>query len=128
LQKTLPSVPRDQRWSTIQSVQQQRQNIENAQRQADGLADAVKQLMHKNGFLSRVQMTMKFSDLLENMELSAEHGQALQQIMFELGEPSITVPPMEHSSVSSLVPALIFIIYGIRRLTGKHDAANAAKS
>jgi Rad3-related DNA helicase len=126
MQRNLGNIPRDNRWSANQSLDQQQKNLQNARKQAEDLAEAVRQLMQKNGFLSPVQMTMKFQELVENFERSAEQGQAIHQIMSELGVPSINLPPTEHTAPSSLIPAFVFIIYGIRRITGRIRGSSSA--
>jgi tRNA nucleotidyltransferase/poly(A) polymerase len=119
MQRNLGNVPRDNRWSANQSLNQQQTNLQNARKQAEDLAEAVRQLMNKNGLLSPLQMSMKLKDLLENIEKSVDQGQAVHQIMSELGVPSITQPHAEQPAVSSLIPVIVFIIYGLRRITGK---------
>ena len=126
MQRNLGNVPRDNRWSANQSLDQQQRNLQNARKQAQDLAEAVRQLMEKNGLLSPIQMSMKLQELVENIERTAEQGQAIHQIMSELGVPSITMPQTEHGSVSSLIPAFVFIIYGIRRITGKNRGSSSA--
>jgi hypothetical protein len=118
-QGNLGNVPRDNRWSANQSLDQQRKNLQNARKQAEDLAQAVRQLMEKNGFLSPVQASMKLMDLIENIEKTADQAHAIQQIMSELGVPTITMPKTESPSISSLIPVFVFIIYEIRRITGK---------
>ena len=126
MQRNLGNIPRDNRWSANQSLDQQQKNLQNARKQAEDLAEAVRQLMQKNGFLSPIQMSMKLQELVENIERTAEQGQAIHQIMSELGVPSISLPQTEHGSVSSLIPAFVFIIYGIRRITGKSRGSSSA--
>lgn len=123
MQRNLGNVPRDNRWSANQSLNQQQTNLQNARKQAEDLAEAVRQLMNKNGLLSPLQMSMKLKDLIENMEKS---GQAVHQIMSELGVPSITQPHAEQPSISSLIPVIVFVIYGIRRITRKDRGASSA--
>jgi len=118
-QRNMGSIPRGSRWSANQSLDQQQRNLQNARKQAEDLAEAVRHLMNKNGFLSPIQMSMKLQELVENIERTAGQGQAIHQIMSELGVPSITLPKTESPSVSSLIPAIVFIIYGIRRIAGK---------
>ncbi len=120
MQRNLGNVPRENRWSANQSLDQQQKNLQNARKQAEDLAEAIRQLMEKNGFLLPVQATMKLQELVENLEKTAEHGQAIHQIMSELGVPSITQPHVEHPGPSALIPAVVFILYGIRRITGKN--------
>jgi hypothetical protein len=126
MQRNLGNIPRDNRWSANQSLDQQQKNLQNAKKQAEDLAEAVRHLMDKNGLLSPIQMGMKLQELVENIERTAEQGQAIHQIMSELGVPSISLPPTEHASVSSLIPAFVFIIYGIRRITGKSQGSSSA--
>jgi tRNA nucleotidyltransferase/poly(A) polymerase len=126
MQRNLGNVPRDNRWSANQSLNQQQTNLQNARKQAEDLAEAVRQLMNKNGLLSPLQMSMKLKDLLENIEKSVDQGQAVHQIMSELGVPSITQAHAEQPSVSSLIPVIVFIIYGIRRITGKGRGSSSA--
>ena len=83
--------------------------------------------MQKNGFLSPIQMTMKFEELVENFERSAEQGQAIHQIMSELGVPSISLPPTEPVSVSSIILACVFVIYAIRRIAGINRGVSGAR-
>jgi DNA repair ATPase RecN len=125
MQRNVGNVPRDNRWSANQSLDQQQKNLQNAKKQAEDLAEAVRQLMDKNGFLSPIQASMKLQDLVENLERTAEQGQAIHQIMSELGVPSIGQPHVEQPSVSALIPAVVFIIYGIRRITGKNRRTSA---
>ena len=125
MQRNMGNIPRDNRWSTNQSLDQQQKNLQNARKQAEDLAEAVRQLMKKNGFLSPIQMTMKFQELVENFERSAEQGQAIHQIMSELGVPSISLPQTESPAISSIIPACVFIIYAIRRITGKNRGSSA---
>jgi hypothetical protein len=125
-QRNMGGLPRDNRWSANQSLNQRQQDLQNAVMQAQGLAESIRQLMDKNGFLSKPQMAMKLMDLIENMEKSAEQGQAIHQIISELGGPAITQAPAEHASVSTLVPVLVFVIYGIRRITGKNRGSSSA--
>jgi hypothetical protein len=118
-QRSLGNVPRDNRWSANQSIDQQKKNLQDARKQAEGLAEAIRQLMEKNGFLTPVQMSMKLMDLVENIEKSADHAQAIHQIMSELGVPLISMQKAEAPSISALIPVVVFIIYGIRRIAGK---------
>ena len=64
MQRNLGNVPRDNRWSANQSIDQQRANLQNARKQADDLADAIRQLMNKNGFLSPIEASMKLQELV----------------------------------------------------------------
>jgi hypothetical protein len=125
-QRNMGGISRDNRWAANQSINQRQQNLQNAFMVAQGLAESIRQLMDKNGFLSKPQMVMKLMDLIENMEKSAEQGQAIHQIMTKLGMPAISLPPAEHASVSTLVPVLVFAIYGIRRITGKNQGSSSA--
>ena len=120
MQRNLGNVPRDNRWSANQSLDQQNKNLQNVKKEAEGLAEAIRQLMDKNGFLSPIQATMKFQELLENLERTADQGQAIHQIIVEFGGPAITQAHAEQPAVSSMIPALVFVIYGIRRITGKN--------
>jgi len=124
VQRNLGIVSRDNRWSANQSLDQQQRNLQNVRKQAEDLAEAVRQLMDKNGFLSPIQMSMKLQELVENLERTAEQGHAIHQIMSELGVPSISLPPTEQPSVSSIIPACVFIIYGIRRIAGKNRGSS----
>jgi hypothetical protein len=126
MQRNLGNIPRDNRWSANKSLDQQQRNLQNARKQAEDLAEAIRQLMQKNGFLSPIQMTMKFQELFENFERSAEQGQAIHLIMSELGMPSISLPQTEQTSVSSLIPAIVFIIYGVRRIAGRIQGTSSA--
>jgi len=126
MQLNLGNVPRNNRWSANQSLNQHQTNLQNARKQAEDLGEAVRQLMNKNGLLSPVQMSMKLKDLVENIEKAADQGQAIHQIMSELGVPSITQARAEQPSVSSLIPVIVFIIYGLRRLTGKDRGSLSA--
>jgi len=126
VQRNLGNVHRDNRWSANQSLDQQQKNLQNARKQADDLAEAIRQLMDKNGLLSPIQKSMKLMDLIENIEKTAEQGHAIHQIMSELGVPSINLPQTEQASVSSLIPTFVFIIYGIRRITGKNRGTSSA--
>ena len=119
MQGNLGKLPRDNRWSANQSLDQQQKNLENLRKQAVDLAEAVRQLMEKNGFLSPIQMSMKLQELVENLERTADQGQAIHQIMSELGVPSISPPKTESPSVSSLIPAFVFVLYAIRRIAAK---------
>ena len=126
MQRNLGNVPRENRWSANQSLDQQQKNLQNGRKQAEDLAEAVRDLMNKNGFLSPIQASMKLQELVENLERTAEQGQAMHQIMSELGVPSISQPHVEQPSVSALIPAVVFIIYGIRRITGKNRGSSRA--
>ncbi len=126
MQGNLGKIPRDKRWQANQSLDQRQKNLQNARQQAADLAEVVRQLMEKNGLLSGAQMGMKLKDLMENLEKSAEQGHAIQQIMSELGVPAITTPQTEAPTVSSLMPVLIFVLYGIRRITGKGRRSSSA--
>ena len=125
MQRNLGNIPRDNRWSANQSLDQQQKNLQNARKQAEDLAEAIRQLMNKNGFLSPIQATMKLQELVENLERAGEQGQAIHQIMSELGVPAITQAHVEQPTVSSLIPAVVFIIYGIRRITGRNRRSSA---
>ncbi len=126
MQGNLGKIPREKRYQANQSLDQRQRNLQNAIRQATDLAEAVRELMHKNGFLSKAQMGMKLKDLIENIEKSAEQGHTIQQIMSELGMPAVTMPRTEAPTVSSLMPTLIFVIYGIRRIMGKDKRTPSA--
>ena len=119
MQRNLGKISRDQRWPANQSLGQQQKNLQNAKKQAEDLAEAVRQLMDKNGLLSGLQMSLKVNALIENLEKTADQGHAIHQIMSELGVPSIGMLPTEPASFSALIPTLVFVIYGIRRITGK---------
>jgi len=125
MQGNLGKIPRDKRWQANQSLDQQQKNLQNAKQQAVDLAEVVRRLMEKNGLLSGFQMGMKFKDLMENLEKSAEQGHAIHQIMSELGVPSITIPQAEPISYSAIIPTLVFIIYGIRRISGKDKRSSS---
>jgi tRNA nucleotidyltransferase/poly(A) polymerase len=126
IEENLGNTPRANRWQAIQSLNQRQKNLQNTKKQAMDLAEVVRQLMDKNGLLSGLQMGMKLKDLIENMEKSAEQGHAIQQIMSELGMPAITMPQTEVPTASSLMPALIFVIYGIRRIMAKDKRTSSA--
>jgi hypothetical protein len=48
MQRNLGSIPRDNRWSTNQSLDQQQKNLQYARKQAEDLAEAIRQLMQEN--------------------------------------------------------------------------------
>ena len=126
MRSNLGKIPRDNRWSANQSLDQRQKNLQSARKQAEDLAEAVRQLMDKNGLLSGVQMSMKLRDLIENLEKTADQGHAIHQIMSELGIPTIALPQTETPFYSALIPVLVFVIYGIRRITGRGQLSSTA--
>jgi hypothetical protein len=126
MKRNLGKTTSENRWQANQSLDQRQRNLQNAKKQAMDLAEVVRQLMIKNGFLSGFQIGMNVKDLMENLEKSAEQGHAIHQIMVEMGVPTISMAQTEAASVSSIIPVLIFAIYGIRRIAGKGQQSSSA--
>lgn len=118
-QRNLRNAVPDRRYSANQSVVQQQQNVENARKQVEHLAEAVRQLMQRNGLLTPVQMGMKLTDLVENIERAADQAHGIHQVMSDLGVPAISPPRAEHASLSSWIPVVVFVVYGMCRIIGK---------
>lgn len=125
MQRNLSSIPLDKRYSASQSLDQRQKNLQRVKKEAEQLAEAVRDLMKKNGFLSPIQAAMKVQELLENLERTADQDQAIHQITAELGTPSITPAHVDQPAMSMLIPTIVFAIYGIRRIVGKVRASRA---
>jgi hypothetical protein len=52
-QRNVGSVPRDNRWSANRSPDQQQTNLQNARKQAEALAESVRQIMNRMAFCRR---------------------------------------------------------------------------
>jgi hypothetical protein len=119
-QSVRKNVPRNERWSAAESVNQKMKNVSDAQQEAKQLADDVNELLRKNGLLNPPELA---KEMLENVDEIFEremgfHTSELQQIAHG---PVVTGP---HASLAedptvAVMKLGIFAYLGIKWLKKK---------
>ncbi len=122
-QEALYNVPRDSRWSEAQSLNQQDRALGDLIKEAEGLAQSVRDILDRNGLLSPIQKGMRLKDLVENFEKNQAQMHATSAFLSQPRFPTIHRQTETGVEVgfSSLVPVLIFAYLGIKQLTHKNQ-------
>ena len=121
----LVNMPRDNRWSAAQSIQQRQSDLSSLRKEAEDLAVVVRTLLEKNGFLSPIQAGMKLNELFENFMQAAENIHATSELGVANGP--VIMQAHESGSVSSVVPVIVFVYLGIRKLKEKWAGSRSDK-
>jgi hypothetical protein len=113
-QSGIGNLPRDSRFSASQSIGQRQRDLTGLRRELEDLAEVVRNLLEKNGFLSSIQAGEKLNRLVENFLKGAENAQAIA----EMGVPNGPAIMQAHDTgpASSIVPVIVFIYLGIKKL------------
>lgn len=127
-ESSLKALPRDQRWSSEQSLRQLAENARVLRGEAQALAELVRDLLDRNGLLNPIQKTKAIADLLKDFERTAGHElQADIQhitsgtILREAGGSATSI------SMSSVVPTLAFVYLGLK-LLARHVSRGKTKT
>jgi hypothetical protein len=120
------NLPRDARYPAEQSIKQRQRDLAALRKQAQDLAEAVRDIFDANGLLSRTQRAMKFGDLVENIMKAAEN----QHSLGELGIPNGPAYSAIHDTtpLSGIVPVFVFIYLAIQKIKQKSSDAKANKN
>lgn len=113
-QSGIGNLPRDSRFSAAQSINQRQRDLSALRREVEDLAEVVRNLLEKNGFLSPIQKGEKLNTLVENFLKGAENAHELAEMRVPNG-PAI-MQAHDTGSVSSIVPVIVFIYLGIKKL------------
>jgi len=125
-QSGIPNLPRDARYSAEQSIKQRQKDLAAIRKQAEDLAEAVRDIFDANGLWSRTQRAMKFGDLVENIMKAAEN----QHSLGELGIPNGPAYSAIHDTtpLSGIVPVFVFIYLAIQKLKQKSSDGKNTKN
>ena len=125
-QSTLANLPRDARYPAKQAIDQRQKDLGLVRKEAEDLAEAVRDLFEANGFLSPTQKVMKINELVENVAKAAENQHVLSELGWA-GGPVIT-NVHETSHISGIVPVILFIYLAIQKLQKKSSDSKTSKN
>ena len=122
-QSGLYNVPRDQRTQAADAIKGRQRNLDSVRKEAEALAEFVRDLLEKNGFLTPIQAGMKFNDLVENFVKNAENAHTLSELGLSK-DPAIS-QAHDTSAAPSIIPVVIFIYLDIKKLKDKLTGSKA---
>lgn len=119
----LPKVPRGKRYADKKSVEGQLESVEAVKKQAEALADTVKDLLVKNGILTPGQISEKVETLVEQLQhttgLGEHFGKALT--LQEIAQGAILPPPGMPLEMGGVPVIVLFVYLAVKALRSKHD-------
>lgn len=125
-QSAIANLPRDARYPAKQAIDQRQKDLGLVRKEAEDLAEAVRDLFEANGFLSPTQKVMKINELVENVAKAAENQHVLSELGWA-GGPAIT-NVHETSHISGIVPVILFIYLAIQKLQKKSSDSKTSKN
>ena len=125
-QSAIANLPRDARYPAKQAIDQRQKDLGLVRKEAEDLAEAVRDLFEANGFLSPTQKVMKINELVENVAKAAENQHVLSALGWA-GGPAIT-NVHETSHISGIVPVILFIYLAIQKLQKKSSDSKTSRN
>jgi len=120
----LRKIPLQQRFSAEQSLKQLTENVQAVRKEAQELADLVRDLLERNGLLNPVQKAKDLIDLAKDLDkvLGNQTDGGVTQVLYVPKETTLGPfpPATSHLSVSGVAGLIAFVYLGIKVLQKKY--------